>query len=90
MTLFNMLKIFKFNEGTITKILCYFSIIILIIPMAKKIAASIIVEMNKIFSAPLFVRKTSPPPPNIPERPAPLFCSKIVIIKRIATAIWIN
>ena len=41
----------------------------------KKRIASTIVEINRTFSAPRFVRYTfpSPPPPKIPPRLAPLF-----------------
>ncbi len=39
----------------------------------KNSIESIIVKVNRVFSIPLLVLKTSPPPPNMPESPDPLF-----------------
>ena len=61
--------------------------------MNKEIARNnierIIVAVNNVFSMPLLVLKTPPPPPNMPERPEPLFCKRITTIKDTAITNWI-
>jgi len=55
--------------------------------MRKKIIAMIIVAIKRIFSKPLFVRKTSLLPPNIPDKPAPRCCKRITTISNMAVII---